>query len=225
MKQILIVEDELMIASNLERILIKHGYKVPAIAIDFDQAHQFLKKYHIDLVLLDVNLSDDKSGVDVATLINQEYQIPFFYITSYTDSKTIEELKITKPSGYISKPVQAATLTTNIDILLNKQGDVAREISIQIGNSIHKYQLEDILYAQADHVYTELFHTNGSDVLRISLQALQEQFPNHELIRINRSVSVNRRAVSRFDKTTVCAGGECFRISRSLVDDVIAMLK
>lgn len=225
MKRILIVEDELMIAGNLERILIKHGFLVPAIAIDYDQALSRLREQKYDLVLLDVNLSGRKSGVDVARYINDTYHIPFFYITSYSDAKTISELQTTHPSGYIAKPLQAANLTTNIDILFNHDKVDPQEISIEIGTSIHKYDLETILYAQADHVYTEIFHDKGSDVLRISLQALQEQFPDGELVRVNRSVAVSKRAVTQIDKTSVCINDDCFKISRSLVDEVIIALK
>jgi len=224
-KRILIVEDELMIAGNLERMLIKHGYKVPAIAIDYEQASDYLKSQKFDLVLLDVNLSGDYSGVDVAKLINKKYQTPFIYITSYTDIKTINELKVTNPIGYISKPVQAATLTTNIDLHFSRTDQNSDEISIQIGSSIHRYHLETIHYAQADHVYTELFHDDGSDVLRISLQALQDQFPDGEMIRINRSVLVNKQSVLRVDKTTVYVKETSFRISRGMVDEVMELLK
>ncbi|WP_055412144.1 response regulator [Nonlabens sp. YIK11] len=221
MKRILIVEDELMIAGNLERILSKGGYQVSAIAIDYEQAERQLKTHVFDLALLDVSLSGKKSGVDVAKLINQEYGIPFMYITSYTDPKTIAELKSTQPAGYISKPVQAATLTTNIDLLFARLDHHNDEVTVQVGNGIHQYHLDAIYYAQADHVYTEVFHDQGSDVLRISLQAFQDQFPDNELIRINRSVAVCRRAVVKVDKTTVYLQDTCFRISRTLVDDVL----
>lgn len=224
MKRILIVEDELMIAGSLERILTKQGYQVAAIAIDYEQAERQLMTHAFDLVLLDISLSGKKSGVDVAKLINKRYQTPFMYITSYTDPKTIKELKSTNPAGYISKPVQQATLTTNIDLLFDRLDNSNDEVSIQIGSTTHKYHLDSIDYAQADHVYTEIFHTQGSDVLRISLQALHDQFPKDELIRINRSVAVCRRAVTKVDRTTVCVGETCFRISRGMVDDVLKQL-
>ena len=224
-KRILIVEDDLMIARNLERMLMKHGYEVPSIAIDYDQAHFALKHQSFDLALLDVNLSGSKGGIDVAALINKDYRFPFFYITSYTDQKTIDELKVTQPAGYISKPVQTATLTTNIDLLFNRPSSDSKEVIIHIGTSVHKYYLDQIRYAQADHVYTELFHSDGSDVLRISLQALQDQFPENELIRVNRSVAVNRRAISKIDRTTVCIKDNCFKMSKNLVEDIWELLK
>ncbi|SCY19965.1 two component transcriptional regulator, LytTR family [Nonlabens sp. Hel1_33_55] len=225
MKRILIVEDELMIAGNIERMLSKKGYQVAAIAIDYEQAERQLKTYAFDLVLLDVALSGSKSGVDVAKLINKDYGIPFIYITSYSDPKTIDELKTTRPAGYISKPIQAATLTTNVDLLFSRLDHHNDEVTLQIGNGIHKYHLDSIFYAQADHVYTEIFHDQGSDVLRISLQALQDQFPKNELIRINRSVAVSRRAVVKVDKTTIYLQDTEFRISRSMVDEVQEQLR
>ena len=220
MKKILIVEDELMIAGNLERMLLKHGYEVPAIAIDFDQAMEALDDQLFDLVLLDINLSGKRGGVDVAHEINKHHKIPFMYITSNTNKPILEKLKETKPVGYLSKPTQAATLTTNIDIIFESLGLRSREILIHIGSSVYCYELDDVLYAQADHVYTELFHKKGSDVLRISLHGLLEEFPQHEMIRVNRSVAVRRKAIDRMDKTHVYVQDKVFKISRSLSDEV-----
>ena len=220
-RRILIVEDELLIAGNLERILVKHGYEVSEVAMDYQQAESFLKTNTCDLVLLDVNLSGKNSGVDLAHLINKSYQIPFMYITSYTDDKTIAALSATHPQGYLSKPIHPATFTTNVDLLFDRLDQPAGTVNIQVGATVYKYDLDEVLYAQADHVYTRLFHKSGSELLRISLNKLQEQFPGDELVRVNRSVAVNVRAVTRFDKTMVCVNDDpCFKISRSLVDDV-----
>lgn len=225
MKKILIVEDELMIAGNLARMLRKHGYSVPAIAIDYEEARAALKKEPFDLVLLDINLSGKRGGIEVAEEINKKYKIPFFYITSNTNKATLETLKITKPAGYLSKPIQAVTLTTNIDILFESMGQRSREVLIKVGTSTHCYQLDDLLYAQADHVYTELFHKKGSDVLRISLQALMKEIPKHEMIRINRSEAVCRKAIERLDKNYVYIEDKSFKISRGLSDEVMDALR
>ncbi|WP_194850732.1 response regulator [Nonlabens antarcticus] len=226
MKKILIVEDELLIAGSLERMLEKHGYSVPAIAIDYGQAIRAMEREKFDLVLLDVNLSGQKGGIEIAHKINEDYRIPFMYLTSNTDKRTIERLKDTKPAGYLSKPIQSASLTTNVDILFEnlKKNHKDTEILIKIGSGLHRYFLEDIWYAQADHVYTELFHKKGSDLLRISLQGLMDSFPENEMIRINRSVAVRRKAIDRIDKTHVYLRDQAFKISRGMSDEVLDFL-
>jgi DNA-binding LytR/AlgR family response regulator len=223
MKKILIVEDELLIAGYLERSLEKHGYSVPMIAIDYEQAITALRTIKLDLVLLDINLSGKKGGIEVAHHINEEYRIPFLYLTSNTDKVTLAKLKETQPAGFLSKPIQAATLTTNIDILFQNLKPIHPEVIIKIGATTHRYFIEDITYALADHVYTELFCKKGSDILRISLQGLIDEFPEGEMIRVNRSVAVRRKAIDRIDKTCIYIADKVFKISRGMSDEVMDM--
>ncbi len=116
-KHILIVEDEILIASQIKISILKHGYNCSGIAINYNTAETILKTKAVDLVLIDITLSGDKTGLDIAELINKNFGIPFLFITSYNDSKTLEEIKKLNPVGYINKPVNEATLLTKLECL------------------------------------------------------------------------------------------------------------
>lgn len=117
--KILIVEDEPVIAENVSLYLDNHDFEVSAIAYDSDEALEQLKNNTPDAVILDINLESDKDGIDIATHINQQYQIPFLFLTSYSDKNTLERAKHVKPGGYIVKPFNEKTLLASLEIAIS----------------------------------------------------------------------------------------------------------
>lgn len=122
--RILIVEDEPLIAEDLAMILRKEGHRIVGIAHDGPQALDLLNKGTTDIALLDIALSPSMSGFDIAEIINERYQIPFLFITSFSDRTTLEKAKSLLPEGYITKPFKKKDVLANIEIVsyrLSKQ--------------------------------------------------------------------------------------------------------
>jgi two-component system, response regulator PdtaR len=118
--QILIVEDEALIAEDIKDICELEGYKVPYVCYNFIQAIEVLEKTHFDLALLDINLENTKSGIDVARfIISKEIPIPIIFLTSYSDKSTLHLAKSCKPIAYITKPFQKEQLISTIEIGLD----------------------------------------------------------------------------------------------------------
>jgi DNA-binding NarL/FixJ family response regulator len=67
---------------------------------------------------MDINLDDEKDGVDIAEIINEKYQLPFIFLTSHADKQTLERAKKTKPAGYIIKPFDEKDLLAGLEIAL-----------------------------------------------------------------------------------------------------------
>lgn len=116
--QILIVEDEPMIAEDLSDICKELGYEVFETALNAGQAMLKLKTVQPDIILLDINLEDDIDGIQIAEYINEHLKCPFIFITSYADDKTIDRAKRTNPMGYIVKPFRKQDLFSTIEIAL-----------------------------------------------------------------------------------------------------------
>lgn len=102
--QVLIVEDERAIAEDLRDILEDNGYQVVGIAHSYAKAVHLLKQNKVDIAILDIALKDNGSGIDVANHINNNYHIPFIFLTSFADNITIQEVVMTKPAAYLVKP-------------------------------------------------------------------------------------------------------------------------
>lgn len=115
-KRILIVDDEVIIADDLAITLTKLGYEVLEPALSYNEALQSLSGDTVDLAILDVNLGTKKSGIDIAHHIRKQYDIPFIFLTSYTDTRTLELAKTTMPYAYLVKPYEGPDVMMAIEI-------------------------------------------------------------------------------------------------------------
>jgi DNA-binding NarL/FixJ family response regulator len=116
--RILIIEDDPIIAADIADYLNNVDYRVSGIAYNPTQAYEQLKSNTPDLILLDINLSSEQNGIDIATFIHQNHAIPFIFLTSYSTREVLNKAKITEPSGYIVKPFDEEDLFATIEIAL-----------------------------------------------------------------------------------------------------------
>ncbi len=112
-KQILVVEDQAVVAENIRKILLSYGYEVPEPIPTGEEAIEAINKKHPDLILLDIMLKDKLSGIDVAKH-TFDMNIPIIYLTAYSDKNIIEEAKETGPFGYLIKPFRERELIATI---------------------------------------------------------------------------------------------------------------
>jgi PAS domain S-box-containing protein len=118
--KVLIVEDEAIVAKDLQYRLRKFGYTVPEIASSGEEAINKALKFSPDLVLMDIRLKGKMDGIEAAQEIYKRLNIPVIYLTAYADENTLERAKITEPFGYLLKPFKEKELQTNIEITLIK---------------------------------------------------------------------------------------------------------
>ncbi len=119
-KNILVVEDEVVIAMDLQATLIDLGHDVPEIVTSGEAAIQTALALHPDLILMDIHLSETLDGIDAAAAIMEVLDIPVIYLTAYADEETLKRASFTAPFGYILKPFEARELSANIEIAIYK---------------------------------------------------------------------------------------------------------
>lgn len=119
--QILVVEDESIVAKNIQNMLNNLGYDVSGIASSGRAAIKKAGEMQPDLILMDIKLNGDMDGVEAAEKIHDRFYIPVVYLTAYADEETLQRAKITEPFGYILKPFEEKELHTNIEIALYKK--------------------------------------------------------------------------------------------------------
>jgi putative two-component system response regulator len=119
-KQILVVEDEGIVALDIQKRLQALGYGVSGLASSGEEAMEMLLRNRPDLVLMDIQLCGRMDGVDTAGQILASFHIPVIYLTAYADSETLERAKITGPFGYILKPFDTKDLHVAIEMALYK---------------------------------------------------------------------------------------------------------
>jgi two-component system, cell cycle sensor histidine kinase and response regulator CckA len=117
-EHILVVEDENIIAKDLQRRLTTLGYTVSAIVSSGPDALQKAADLPLDLVLMDIVLKGDMDGVETAEHLRTRFGLPVVYLTAYADAQTLQRAKRTEPLGYLLKPFIDRQLQTTIEIAL-----------------------------------------------------------------------------------------------------------
>ncbi len=120
MTNILIVEDERIVAMELESRLTSLGYTVCAQAVSGEEALNLTGAHIPDLILMDINIKGKIDGIKTTEEIKRHYEIPIIYLTAFNDPQTIDRAKATEPYGYIIKPFEERELQTNIEIAVYK---------------------------------------------------------------------------------------------------------
>jgi DNA-binding NarL/FixJ family response regulator len=127
---ILIIEDEAIIAAYLENLLHNYNYQHVFIANDRFQAIECVNNNTIDIILADINLgqNEDYDGINVMQEILKIKKTPFVFITGNTDIKTVERAKHLNPEGYLSKPFNDIDIKIILEIILHKQNSKCTNI-------------------------------------------------------------------------------------------------
>lgn len=118
---ILIVEDEVTIACDIAFNLEAHDFAIVDVVYSAEDAIPILDIKKVDLVMLDINLDGLLSGIDLAQKLDQEYDIPFIFLTSYADNETIAKASATFPASYLVKPFKENDLAPAVKIALAKR--------------------------------------------------------------------------------------------------------
>ncbi len=118
--KILVVDDEIIVAKDIEKRLGKLGYFVVAIVSSGEEAIAKAEESRPDLVFMDIKLEGTMSGIEAANRIGSLYDIPVVYITAFADENTLKRAKITAPLGYILKPYETKELHIAVELALYK---------------------------------------------------------------------------------------------------------
>lgn len=239
---ILIVEDELIIAEDMNTMLSKMGYHVMDIALDAQEAIQFLEAHKPDLILLDIRLGGKKDGIELAEEINEKYSIPFIFTTSFGDGETIERAKKVKPINYLIKPFKPEQLFTSIEIAMDKlaenqvqPGSVSENhedglviqdaLFIKDKFSYTKILLEDILWIKAEGNYIKLHTANKKALIRSGITSFIERANNPLFFRTHKSYAINLKYLNKVSPNSVEILQEQIPLSKGFSDELIKKLR
>jgi DNA-binding LytR/AlgR family response regulator len=219
-KSIVIVEDEALIADHLAILLTELGHEVLGIADDAESLIALIESSKPSLILLDINLSSHLDGIDLAHLITAKYQIPFIFITSNSDAKTLERVKLTNASGYITKPFSKDQLNSSIALLpadKSKTTDSSEQDAffIKENHTLIRINYQDVIYAEANDNYTQLYTDTGRHLLSQTLKLVEQKLKGHGFVRSHRSYLINIKRVTKVAPRSLFIGEHEIPISES----------
>ena len=118
--RIVVVEDESLLAEDIQERLKNLGYEVAAVAHSGEEALAVVAAAHPDLVLMDIRLKGKMDGIDTARVVRERFNLPVVYLTGEADGATLERAKATEPLGYLLKPIEEKRLYSTVEIALYK---------------------------------------------------------------------------------------------------------
>ena len=246
--KILIVEDNVIIADDMQSMLEEIGYEIVDNVIVYEQAEEVLKSKQVDLVLIDIILASDKTGIDLGKHIREKYNIPFIFVTSNSDRATVENAKTVKPNGYLVKPFEQQDLYTSIEIALssfnyNEKAKDSSDSSPDSGddkpmsNSVlkdsifvkkqhlyYRIQFEDIQFIKADNVYLEVNTIDKKFLVRSPLKDYLEKLPANKFYRAHKSYIVNVDHIEAINSKDIMINNNLIPISKEFKEFIISAM-
>ncbi|MFO7873751.1 MAG: response regulator [Bacteroidales bacterium] len=208
--EILVVEDESIVAKDIQNLLQNIGYHVTNTVNSGEKAIKEVEENRPDLILMDIMLKGAMSGIEAAKNIRERFSIPVIFLTAYADDNTLNKAKITEPYGYIIKPFKEKELQTTIEMALykyEKDEEVKKErdlyhslienkesqdsIFVRADYRLNKINFDDIYYVEALKDYVVINTADNSYTTHTTMKEMVRILPSKDFVRIHRSFIVN----------------------------------
>ncbi|KAA9331706.1 DNA-binding response regulator [Hymenobacter busanensis] len=238
--QILIVEDEAVLALDLSDMLEAEGYTVIGPARTGRRALELFEQHPVDLLLCDIHIQGELDGIETARAVLAQRAVPVIYLTALGDKDTLDRALQTTPAAYMTKPATPTGLRAAIELALHtfarqlpvpavlpaaapaERESLSRESILQLDDHVFiKYNhqfvripLCDILLLEADNTYTTLVTPTRKYALRLTLTAMLERLQFPQLVRVHRSHAVNIQRVESFSETEATVAGQLVPLGR-----------
>lgn len=204
---ILIVEDEELFASKMEMQIDKLNYTCVGIVDNRESAMGIVENTSIDLILMDINISGEYDGIELAQEIVSEYDIPILFITSNHDDMSFKRASRIGASGFIIKPFSDIQLQRSIELALKNQqllksNDVkydgkieANHLFIKKNKEILKVNIAEIFYLESDGRYCRIYTQADMFMVRKPMKELMSRLESQNFFQCHRSYAVNLNKV------------------------------
>ena len=231
----------------MQSMLEEIGYEIVDNVIVYEQAVEVLKDQQVDLVLIDIILASDKTGIDLGKHIREKYDIPFIFVTSNSDRATVENAKTVQPNGYLVKPFEQQDLYTSIEIALSnfeqrKKSVPAEGADEEAGegftsNSVlkdsifvkkqhlyYRIYFDDIRFIKADNVYLEVNTKDKKFLVRSPLKNYLEKLPRNKFYRAHKSYIVNVDHIDAINSKDILINETLIPISKDFKEFIISSM-
>jgi len=228
-----IIEDEPLIAEAIKTVLENENHTVTGISLRGKDAIYDIENLKPDLVLVDIMIKGDIDGVEIVTHLKKKLDIPFIYLTSLSDEKTLQRVKATNPSGFIVKPFNENTLTTNIELAYHKHEITKSDIEINTQSDaffiknkgeLIKVSQSEILFFEAYDNYCNLYTAKKKHLLSQTLKRVEEKIPSSQFLKVHRSYIINFSKINSIHEGYIFIDNHKIPYSKSHKDQLMQKL-
>jgi DNA-binding LytR/AlgR family response regulator len=224
---VLVVEDESIVAKDIQNSLKKLGYTVPSVENSGEDAINAASQYRPDLILMDIMLKGDISGIEAAEQIKNRYQIPVIFLTAYADESTLSKAKVTEPYGYIIKPFKEIDLHTSIEMALykhSKEQEVKKErdlyssivldksaedcIFVKSNSRLVKVKMNEIYFVEALKDYVIIYTKETKYTVHSTMKDILTKLTSSEFLRVHRSYIVRVDKIVAIEQSNLVIEGD-----------------
>lgn len=217
--KILIIEDDVLIAEDLSDLLRSLNIQEIDMAHDKNSAIKKIEEFVPDIILLDVRMESELTGIEIAEILNEKYKIPFIFITAHSDVEMMKNILKTIPAGYITKPIKKADLFANIVLISERlKSNSEKQIMLKDGIKNVFLDLDDILYIESDGNYIEVHSINKKYALRQNMESIMSQLDHNQFFRVHRSYIVNLNKVNNYTRKDLTIAGMVVPISKNVIE-------
>lgn len=234
--KIFIVEDDMEIAESLVEMIEILGHAVVGQALSYDEAIKGLEKNDVDVALVDIQLKGDKTGIDVAEKLKNEFNIPFIFTTAFADKETIAKAARHSPYGYIVKPYSMKEINAGIEIAISNHQNISQlnneegrvfdqnNLFVKVNSRLVRIDPEDILFIEAKGDYV-LFKTKEKGyIVHSTIKGIESKLDNAIFVRVHRSYIVNIAKIVDIEENNLLIGDLVIPISRSQKSNLLSKL-
>ncbi len=224
---IMVVEDESIVAKDIQQSLKRLGYNVVDVCNTGEAAIVSATEKRPDLILMDIMLKGEMSGIDAAEIVRDTLNIPIVFLTAYADESTLNRAKITEPYGYIIKPFKEVDLHTTIEMAIYKHDkvtEVKKErdllysivenkenkgfIFIKSNSRFVRIKTEDILFVEALKDYVTVNTVNQKFTIHTTMKEIESKLPTGDFLRVHRSFIVRIDKIFAIDSPNIILDDE-----------------
>jgi two-component system response regulator LytT len=195
-----------------------------------------IKEENPDVLILDINISGSKSGIDIANTVRRDFSIPFIFLTANSDKQTLSLAKEAQPNAYLVKPVKKDDLFASIEIAVSNFSAQAKQsetssyvikdaVFIKDKKNLRKILLKDILFLKSENIYVIVHTLKDEMIVRSTMQQFIDEIQYDKIVRVNRSYAVNLDHVDNVHDDTIALKQETIPIQPAYSKELYGRLK
>lgn len=245
--EILIVENDLLVAEDTAMRIQNLGYKLSGMAASAEEAFAILEKSHPDIILMDIDIDGDLDGVQLAAAINEKRTTPIIYLTDLNDPRTLNRTQNLYPALFMNKPFNDQMLSYHIELVISKWlGDKSSSNFEGLADALFvrdigpyakrvKILFDDIYYIRAARAYCEIYVLDKEKTTDKKL-ALKKYEPSSSMsevmkvlsssfMQVHRSYVINLKYIDGLYEDDIMLGDTSIPLGRSFKSEVKKRLK